>query len=318
MFKFKTPKNETKKLMSDVALGKYSDINFEEKCQNAIKELTNSEYVKITSSGNNSILIALTSIEGSIIIPDQGGWHGFKQIAKFLNKEIINLKTDLGIINPKTLDEIEIPEKSALIFTSFAGYSGEQDIKSIHKYCKNNNIITIQDASAGIGDERKCLGNNQYSDIILASTGQPKLINVGNGGFIATNNKEIFDKSSISLKLSKTNEIICSGIYEEIKDVEKNLKDTINARSYLKKHITNIIHAKKRGVNLIIQHEKPKEKIWDLKKTLAIDKSGFMNACPNYNRVKTKAISIELKNLNYDCLKKEYLDKIIEAINNQQ
>ena len=62
----------------------------------------------------------------------------------------------------------------------------------------------------------------------------------------------------------------------------------------------------------------PKEKTWGLKRQLPINKSGFINRCPNYNRVKTKAVSIEIKNLSYNCLKKEYLDEIIRAINNQQ
>ena len=60
------------------------------------------------------------------------------------------------------------------------------------------------------------------------------------------------------------------------------------------------------------------EKTWELKRQLPINKSGFINRCPNYNRVKTKAVSIEIKNLSYNCLKKEYLDEIIRAINNQQ
>lgn len=159
--------------------------------------MTSHEFVKVTSSGNNSIFISLSSVEGDIIVPDQGGWHGFKQIAKFLNKNIITLKTDSGIINPKYLDDLDIPDKSALIFTSFAGYCGEQDIKDISKYCKSNNIITIEDASAGIGDKKHALGNGKYSDIIIASTGSPKMINVGSGGFISTNNKEFFDRTSL-------------------------------------------------------------------------------------------------------------------------
>ena len=51
--------------------------------------------------------------------------------------------------------------------------------------------------------------------------------------------------------------------------------------------------------------------------TADIDKSGFITTCPNYNRVKQKAICIEIKNLNYNCLENEYLDKIISEINNQ-
>ncbi len=154
-FEFKTPKDETLKIMSDVASGKVENTDFEDECEKRVCELTNAEYAKITSSGNNSIFVALSSVKGDVIIPDQGGWHGFKQIAKFLNKNIITLKTDLGLINPNELDELDISDNSCLIYTSFAGYAAEQDTKSIFKYCKNNGIATIQDASAGIGDEKE-------------------------------------------------------------------------------------------------------------------------------------------------------------------
>ena len=155
-FKFKEPHKETRESMAKVASGENPYLNdrnnsFEKNCQKKVKEITGHEYCEITSSGNNSIFIALSAIEGSVIIPDQGGWNGFKQIANYLNKEIITLKTDLGLINTDYLNEMDIPKNSALIFTSFAGYSANQDTKSISKYCKNNGITTIEDASAGIG-----------------------------------------------------------------------------------------------------------------------------------------------------------------------
>ena len=312
MFKFKTPSDKTRKIMSEVALG--SDIDYEQRAVDKIKDLTNHSEARITSSGNNSIFIALSAIEGDIIIPDQGGWHGFKQIAKFLNKNIITLKTDLGLINTDYLDDLDIPDKSALIFTSFAGYSAEQDTGSISKYCKANDITTIEDASAGIGDKLKKLGNGKNSDIIIASTGSPKIINVGSGGFISTNDEEIFKATTLPQKLSKPGNIICSGIDSELDNVEKNLEVTLNATSYLKKHIPNAIHANKRGVNIIIPHDDAKSISWDLKKSLTTDKSGFITTCPNYNRVKQKAIAIEIKNLDYGCLKKEYLDQILEEL----
>lgn len=315
-FEFKTPTDKTEKLMSEIALNKHQNIDFEKKSTEKIREITNGEYCKITSSGNNSIFIALSSVEGDIIIPDQGGWHGFKQIANFLNKEIITLTTDNGLINPKIIDDIAIPDKSALIFTSFAGYTAEQDIKSISKYCKNNGITTIEDASAGIGDEKKLLGNCENSDIILASTGEPKMINVGSGGFIVSNDENIIRNTKIPQKLSETNQIICGGIYEEIKNLKENLQVTLKATEYLKKHIPNVIHPKKRGVNVIINSKNPKEKIWKMKNELPINKKGFITKCPNYNRLKTKAICIETKNLNRSSLKKEYLDEIIKVTNN--
>lgn len=316
MFKFKTPSQKTLEIMSEVAKGNISE-DYEAKCIDKIRQLTSHQEVRITSSGNNSIFIALSSVEGDIIVPDQGGWHGFKQIAKFLNKNIITLKTDLGLINPDYLENIEIKDNSALIFTSFAGYAAEQDTQAISKYCRNNGIITIEDASAGIGDKKQKLGNGNLSDIIIASTGSPKMINVGSGGFISTNNEEIFNKTSLPQKLSKTSQITCSGICSELENVSEKLEVSLNATSYVKNSIENTLHADKRGVNVIIPHDNAKEISWNLKKILTLDKSGFITTCPNYNRVKQKAIAVEIKNLSYDCLKKDYLDKIIEEINNQ-
>lgn len=298
--------------MSEVAKGNV-DKNFEESCIAKIRDLTTKEHVKMTSSGNNSIFIALSAITGDIIIPDQGGWHGFKQIAKFLDRNIVTLKTDAGLINTDYLDELEISEGSALIFTSFAGYTAEQDIRSIVSYCKDNSITTIEDASAGIGDSENRLGCR--SDIILASTGSPKIINVGSGGFIATDDDDVFTRTSLPQKLSKTTEIICSGIDNEIDNVSKNLQVSLNATEHVKKHIPNTLHADKRGINVIIPHENSKSICWDLKKTLTTDKSGIITTCPNYNRVKQKAICIEIKNLDYACLEKENLDIIIDEVN---
>ena len=314
MFRFKTPSNETLQIMSEVAKGN-AEKNYEESCISKIKDLTAKEHVRMTSSGNNSIFIALSAVEGDIIVPDQGGWHGFKQIAKLLNKKIITVKTDLGLINADYLDDLQISESSALIFTSFAGYSAEQDIKSICKYCSDNDILTIEDASAGIGDSKNRLGKN--SDIILASTGSPKIINVGSGGFISTDDEEVFRKTSIPQKLSKTSQIVCSGIDSELNRVKENLEVSLNATDYVKKHLPDAIHANKRGLNVIIPNENAKSICWDLKKALVTDKSGFITTCPNYNRVKQKAICVEIKNLDWQCLEKEYLDIIIDEVTHQ-
>ena len=316
MFKFKTPSKKTLETMSEIAKGNVNE-NMEAEAIDKIKSLTGHENVKITSSGNNSIFIALCAIEGDLIIPDQGGWHGFKQIAKFLGKNIITLKTDLGLISTEYLEELDVKENSALIYTSFAGYCAEQDTKSISKYCKNNNITTIEDASAGIGDSEKRLGNGKYADIIIASTGSPKIINVGSGGFITSNDEEIFRKTSLPQKLSKTSQIVCGGICCELDNVGEKLELTVNATKHLKNNIETTLHTDKRGVNVIIPHDNAKEISWNLKKLLPIDKSGFITTCPNYNRVKQKAIAVEIKNLAYECLENENLEKIIEEINNQ-
>lgn len=319
MFKFKESSNKTKEIMSKVIQGQNPYINdrnesFEKNALEKIKKITRHEHCLLTNSGNNSIYIALSCQKEPVFIPDQGGWNGFKQIAKYLNKEVKLIKTNQGLIE---VDNLDI-ENGSLILTSFAGYSGEQDIKNISKYCRDNNITLIEDASAGVGDKKSLLGNGKYSDIILASTGSPKIINVGSGGFICSNNSELFEETKIPQKLSKTSELIASGIDSEIDLVEKNLEQTINATTYLKKHLDNVIHKDKRGVNVIIKSNNPKEMAWKLKKELPINHHSFITKCPNYNRIKENAIAIEVKNLDYTSLEKKNLEKIIEVVNNLQ
>lgn len=309
IFKFKEPSNKTKEVMSEVAKGNI-DTDFESEAEAKINKITNHKFVKLTNSGNASIFLAIASTEGPIIIPDQGGWNGFKQVANYLNRDIITLKTDYGFINTDYLEDIE----GNLILTSFAGYTAEQDIKSIYDICSDKNITLIEDASAGLGDDKNILGNGKYADIIVASTGSPKIINVGNGGFISTDNPDVLEKTRILQKIVKTNEITASGVCVELENIGKKLNTTINACNYLKNSLDDVIHADKRGLNVIIKDDKPKDFSWNLKKELKTDKKGFITKCPNYNRIKEKAVAIEIKNLDYNCLKKEYLDKIIEII----
>lgn len=313
IFKFKEPSIKTKKIMAETALN--NNKNYTQKVQEKIKNITSHKNILLTNTGNSAILIALSTVNKDIIIPDQGAWNGFKQIAKILNKNIINLKTDKGIIN---LNELEKYNDTSLIITSLAGYNAEQDLKKISKICRENNITLIEDASGGLGDKSKKLGNGHYSDIIIASTGSPKIINVGIGGILSTNKKEILEETKTLQKITKTNEIIASGIYSELENIDKKLELTFNACNYLKNNLNKTIHSELRGLNVIIKDPNPKKLSWNLKQNLKINKNGFITKCPNYNRIKEKAVAIEIKNLNYECLKKEYLDKIINTINKFQ
>lgn len=310
-FKFKEPSIKTKETMANVALNGPSK-DYEESIVSTIKNLTGHVDVKLTNSGNASIFIALSAVGENIIIPDQGAWNGFKQIAKLLNKNIAILKTDRGIIDGEHLEEME--DNSSLIFTSFAGYSGEQNLKEISEVCKGKGITIIEDASAGIGDREKKLGNGKYSDIILTSTGAPKIINAGSGGIVSANSRELLENTKIQQKITKINEITASGIDCELENVEEKLEKTMNACSYLKNNLPDVIHQERRGLNVIVKDSNPKDLSWNLKKELKINKSGFITKCPNYNRIKEKAVAIEIKNLDYECLTKENLDYIIETV----
>lgn len=329
---YKQPSEKTKEVMAKIAknpaLANKND--YEKEAKSKILAETKHDECEIVNSGNAAILVAMNAIEGPILIPDQGAWHGFKQIAKFLNKEILQIKTDYGIINEEVLNNFskknpliinENKNKNkkdlALFLTSFAGYTAEQHIKEIANWCKENNILLVEDASGAITDPEKKLANGKYSDIILASTSSPKVVNVGDGGFISTNITDIFEKSRILLKIAKSNNITKCGISTELDFAENNLKNTLKATKYIKNRLDNVIHQDKRGTNVIIKNDDNSSLAKSLRNEFDLGGKSIITKCPNYNRLKIKGIAIEIKNIDAKSLTKENLDEIIDIVKNQ-
>jgi dTDP-4-amino-4,6-dideoxygalactose transaminase len=297
----------------------HDDGSHIEEAENKISLKTSHNHVKLVNSGNSAILACLNSINSLILIPDQGGWHGFRQMAKFLNKEFMEFKTNRGLINVdylddaiKNLDENSYP-KGAILLTSFAGYTAEQPIKEISKFADENDLLLIEDASGGILDNKKRLGNGKYSDVILCSTGSPKIINLGYGGFISTNNQEIFEESKLLLKTFSLNSQMAKGLITEVDHGERYFKIATKSCKYLKKNLKSVIHEDKRGINIVISTDEAKKLAINLRSKFNINGS-FITKCPNYNRIKEKAVAVEIKNLNPQDLGRENLDHIIETI----
>ena len=329
--KFKKPSRETQMAMSKVAIGEDSQ-DYHSLAEEKLAGMNNHSYAKLVNSGNSAILAAMNSIDGAILIPDQGAWNGFKQIAIFLKKDLITVKTDKGLIDLNELNEsiisssndnvIDLDDennKSALFLTSFAAYTAEQDLEAICDFAHKNNILVVEDASGAIGDYENRLANGNYSDIIIGSTGSPKIVNVEDGGFITTNDDGFFDNSKLLLKTNKASKITACGIYNELDFSKDNLKKTIDACLYLKEAIGdetdfNVFHKDKRGINVIMETEDPKSLSYKLRQEFVLDSHGMITKCPNYNRLKEKAVALEIKNLDIECLSQDNLDEIIKTL----
>ncbi len=329
--KFKKPSKETQMAMAKVASGE-DNQDYQRLAEEKLVDIVNHKFAKLVNSGNSAILSAMNSIDGAILIPDQGAWNGFKQIANFLNKDLITVKTNQGLVDLDYLNEsiilsskdnmIDLDDenkKSALFLTSFAAYTAEQDIKEISDFIHKNNMVLVEDASGAIGDRENKLANGKYSDIIIGSTGSPKIVNVEDGGFITTNDNSLFDKSKLLLKTNKASNITACGIYNELDFAQENLEKSIDSCLYLKEKIKNktgfeVFHSDKRGINVIIKTDDPKSLSYKLRQEFVLDCHGMITKCPNYNRLKEKAVALEIKNLDISCLYEDNLDSIVEAL----
>jgi dTDP-4-amino-4,6-dideoxygalactose transaminase len=316
---FKKPSKETRNAMCEAAanIDYASNRGFDEVrlVQDRISEITGHEHVKTVNSGNSAILAAMNSFKDKILIPDQGGWTGFRNMAEFRGIEVVEVPTYLGIISPETLEEtINEHKPEALFITSFAGYIAEQPVKELFEICADKGVILVEDASGGIGDREKRLGNGEHAHVIVASTGSPKIVNVGSGGFISTNHNELFKKSKLLVKTLKASPVTCAGIAEEIKNAPQILSKTIEACNILKKEFKSAVHPDKRGISVALKTDDPKKTGYLLRQKLKADGRGIITVCPRYERVMMDAVCIEIKNLDMPSLENDNLNEIVQII----
>lgn len=284
-----------------------------EKC---IKDITSHQHARIVNSGNSAILAAMSTLKGPVLIPDQGGWTGFKKIAEFLGLRTITMPTDMGLVDPQILEETITSKKpEAFFITSFAGYTAEQPIKEIFKVCDEEDVLLVEDASGAVGDPEGHLANGENSHIIIGSTGSPKIVNVGSGGFISTNSPEIFLNNRFLIKSLQTSHIICAGIVEEIKNAPENLSKTTDATLFLKKSLDKSLHPDKRGVNVSIPIENAKIIARTLRNGISVVGGGIISTCPRYDRFKKPGVCLEVKNLDISCLDTNNLQEIAKIVN---
>jgi len=263
-----------------------------------LKKITRHKAVKLTNSGNAAIFAALylckiINPRPVVAIPDQGGWISYKTYPDMLGFEIVEVKTDRGLID---LNDLEIKTKNASCFivTSFAGYFAEQDIKSIKEVCRKNKCLLIEDAAGGIGDKILC--NGEISDIIVGSFGKAKPVNLGHGGFISVSKKEWFENNDEIFSMFK-HSIDLAALKEKLLTLDKR-------HEFFKMHAQNIkrdldgfeiIHKDSRGINVCAAYKSDleKQKIIDYCKSKDLE----YTECPRYIRVNENAISIEIKRL---------------------
>lgn len=322
MFPHRKPCLEARKAMSAAALklgskaccaSKHEETR---KVVQAISKVTKHRHVKLVSSGNAAILAVLKGINGRVMIPDQGGWKGFKSYPKLLGLEVCEVETDLGLIEPEVLVEtIERHKPKGLLMTSFAGYMAEQDVREISMVCRENEVLLIEDASGAIGDDK--LADGSCADVIVCSTGAPKILNLLTGGFISTNNPEILGNAANVIKACRVSPVTCAGIVEELKNAGRTIKALTKAAGLLKNELRGVIHKDKRGICVGIELSGDAKKFAaeagekGLKTEFG---AALLTSCPTYERFLKNGVAIELKKLDILEMKEENILEIAKIL----
>lgn len=279
----------------------------------AISKVTKHRHVKLVSSGNAAILVVLKSISGRVMIPDQGGWKGFKTCPELLGLEVCEVETDLGLIEPEILaGAIEKHRPRALLMTSFAGYLAEQNVREIFKVCRENGVLLVEDASGAIGDDK--LADGSCADVIVCSTGAPKILNLLNGGFISTDNSEILGSAADVIKACKMSPITCAGIVEELKNAGRVIEALTKAAALLKEELDNVVHRDKRGICVGIELSENARKFATKANLKTEFGAALLTPCPTYERFLKNGAAIELKKLDVLEMKEEEILEIAKIL----
>jgi len=260
----------------------------DQETQELLKNLTNKEHIKLVARGNKAIQYALKIAKKlgkkRLLIQDQGGWFTYRDFGLKLKFDIIELKTDYGIVDINTLKE-NIDKNSALLINSLTGYFAEQPIDKIYNICRANKCLLINDVSGSIGSE-----NAKFGDILVCSFGNDKPINLGKGGFIAIREKEWSSLTSLT-------EVEPRGLKQKLINLSSRLFSLKKLSKKIKKDLKDydIIHKESDGINVIVRFNNKEEKqnITDY-----CEKNKYeYTICPRYIRVNCDAISIEVKRI---------------------
>jgi len=256
-----------------------------------LKHYTKHKYIELTSRGNDAILTALLIAKSlskkKVIIPDQGGWFSYRTYPKKLGLEVVEIKTDYGLIILDILKK-SLDNESVFLYANPAGYFAHQDIKKIYEVCNNKSLV-ILDVSGCIGDKSLCDGD--YADIMVCSFGRWKPVNVGYGGLISSK------KDYLMEAFSEFDKKYADVLYKKLLSVRDRLKFFYDKCEKIKKDLNmfKIIYSDRKGINVVVRFDNCKEK----EKILSYcqDKGYEWTLCPRYIRVNVNAISIEVKRI---------------------
>jgi dTDP-4-amino-4,6-dideoxygalactose transaminase len=224
---------------------------FEEECA----RLLGVKYVVAVSSGTSALLLLIRSLglEGEVILPSftftSGGhallWCGIKPVFTDIDRSTFNL-------DPTVIERNITSRTSAILPTHTFG--SPCNIGQIARIAKKHNLKLIFDGAHAFGSLYQNKPVCQYGNATIISLTPTKVFTTGEGGLIATNDKDLAHKLELakhngdsfnrneeflglSSRMSEFQAII--GL-EGLKIFRKSLRNRIKLVNYYKKKLNGI------------------------------------------------------------------------------
>ena len=167
------------------------------KLEQEINEYLGTKYCLTLNSGTDALMMALWAIgikKGDEVITSAISFIATAAAIAHLGAKpvFVDVKEDLNIDENKIKEKITSKTK-AIVPVHWTGKMC--NLETINNIAKKNNLKVIEDAAQAIGSKINNIRPGQYSEVATFSTHPLKILNaLGDGGFLVTNNEEIYEK----------------------------------------------------------------------------------------------------------------------------
>lgn len=196
---------EEKKYLNSVIDKNWLSINGEytKKFEYKISNYLNRKYVIAVQSGTASIHASLKALgvkkNDNVILPNYTCVSNLSVVHQLGAKPIIVEveKETLGLDFNNLVKAVNKYKPKVVQIVHVYGFPARDTIKIIN-FCKKKKIKVLEDMSESLGSEigKKKIGG--FGDISLFSIRSEKMIGVGEGGVITSNDKKIFEKVKLN------------------------------------------------------------------------------------------------------------------------
>lgn len=237
--------------------GLYLNGKQTDKLEKKIAKLCKRKYCILTSSGTNSLYLAIRSLNltknDEILCPNIS-WIATSAIIKFINIKIrfIDVKYDQNI-NPNEIEKNISKNTKAIIFVNFTGQLA--DFNNIKKIAKKYHLHTIEDAAQSFGAYKNNNISGNLADISTFSFNPMKVLQgFGEMGAVLTNNKKIYtqinEKRHLGLSLKNKEKLNFLDLNHKPDEIQSYLLNvSLKNFQYEIKHRAKMIERYKKNLN---------------------------------------------------------------------
>lgn len=177
--------------------GWYTEFKKTEELEKIIANYTGAKYCVMTMNGTVSLILAIMALGiesvSEILVPD------LTMIASPNSAKFLGIKPILVDVEEETLcmdlDKAKkalTPKTKAIMYVSLNGRS--TDMNKVKAFCQENKLYFIEDAAQSLGSYWKGKHLGTFGEIGTLSFAVPKIITMGQGGALLTDNLKLYKK----------------------------------------------------------------------------------------------------------------------------